>query len=232
MATLNSPLSTPNSLKCSDRLYIGYFYPILCYMFNSNYDKRDFFRAVPSGVYETLYDFIAGKISKHPDNIDRLIKLYNSGLLLPSFSAAENDTVNMVITTLTQERLIDLLPPIPKKLVNLGKKLDDLMYKYNKRFISPNQHEICYLLSQNSLASGQMRIHIIEHLLKKNILKKPKKNQLTTLNTILFTDIQPHHPSSLRGTKQSKSTSPIVIARNEAIYSESKKYSGVLRSSQ
>ena len=186
-------LSLNNYFKPEENTYVNHYqdiYPIKLYTFNSFFDKRDINQKTKYPMlFETLYDFISGKIIKCPANIDKYIKLYDNELIIRE--SLDNDYVNMIICTLTETELLDMFPPIPKEIISIGNELDDLIYNLDKEYYPSQMHALCNIFSQNTLANVQIRVHILENLLKHNIIKPIKKKQIKTVNLIMFTDILP-----------------------------------------
>ena len=134
-------------------------------------------------IFSPLLDFIKGNLKKETANVDKYISLYEKRLII---NLSKTDLLNVVLTSFTQSKFLDLLPKIPKELLALGKKLDEEMYVYNKDFYPQHMQNLSRLKYQNTLTSGQMRVRVLDRLLKNNILKPLKKHQKMTANMIVF----------------------------------------------
>ena len=172
--------------------FVNSVYPYKVWCFNSYFDKRDI---NDSNVFATLYDFMMGKITKEPQNVDKYIKLIDSELIVSSDSNEapssdwqnkDNDYANAVITTYSEKDLIDLFPPITEEIKMIGNDFDKMMFKMNKKNFPKHKQDLCRIKNTNCLRSGKMRIHIIENLFKKGLLKPLKENHKKTVNMIMF----------------------------------------------
>jgi len=132
-------------------------------------------------------------------NIDDYINLRSKGFVenLQITSSSKNtihpstDFVNMVVTTLSERELTDLLPPISKEMIKTGKQFNDEMYNLCKEQIPAQMQNLCRAMNQNNFRKGLFRTYVLENLLNQGVLKPLKKHQKKTVNMILFTDILP-----------------------------------------
>ena len=166
-------------------------YSIKTWQFFSQYDDRNEELSNWSHkLFEVLDDFIIGKLTKEPANIDKFINLYNDGLVV---SEGDSEYVNVIITSLSEVELEAIFPSIPERLMLIGKKLDDELGKVNKKYVPHHIRDVRLAVNQNSLANGIMRVYILEYLLSKGILKPLKKHQHKTVNMIVFSDVLPEN---------------------------------------
>ena len=162
-------------------------YPFKIYSFTSYFDKREKESInVPSFLFELLYDFIAGRLDKSISNVDKYIRLYNEALVMPN-----NDYVNIVVTSYSEEELYALIPDIPEELIERKKVLQDKIYDMSKPYYPSHMQELCYLFCNDIMSSAKVKIIILEVLLRKGILKPLKKKQIRTANMIMFCDRLP-----------------------------------------
>ena len=175
-------------------------YPFFLYRYDSYLDNRKDKRYTNN--YEILFDFINGKIPKEPTNIYKYILLYDNGLIvnqntqlnserLPKIEKNKvrlsgEDFINMILTTIKYNYFIFFLPEMPKKLKDLSIELDHEMYKINNNYYPSHLQDLCKVFNKNILSIGNMRMHILENLLKSGILKPLKKHQKQTVNMIMF----------------------------------------------
>ena len=207
-ATTNSQLTThasqPTTPLSPNFYYTDFYvqsitndtYPINLWIYSSPFDDRleNFSIWTNNLSYEMLYDFMSGKIKNDTSNIDTLATLFENGLIISSEFRTPNSELripNIVITTYTEKELISLLPPLTDDLINLSIEIDEKIYKILKPYYPAHLRDLCKALNKNFLASGKMRVFIIEHLLNKGILKPLQDEQKKTVNMIMFTDILP-----------------------------------------
>ena len=154
------------------------------WLFNSHFDDRpDKYSDYDISIIKIIQEFMDGKIPKIPENIDKYMKLINSGLLV---SNKDKDLVNLVIVKMSTQQFEQQLPEIPHSLLNIAKNLDKEMFDINKNYFPKHMKDLCYVLNQNTMSSGQMRLFIFNNLLKNNVLKPIKKHQRKTVNMIMF----------------------------------------------
>ena len=165
-------------------------YPINFWMFFSPFDDRDGnFTNWVQKLFFLLYDYMKKNITKDAAHIDGLINLYSKGFI----ASDPVDHVNIVVTTITKEELITLLPDMPDELINIGKQFNEEMYKIHMEHMPLHMKDLCYVMNQNSLRKGLLRICLINYLLEKGILKPLKPHQKKTVNMILFSDVLPEN---------------------------------------
>ena len=164
-------------------------YQMKTWLFSSHFDERgEDFTVWTNKLYETLYDFMSGKLTKEVSNIDKYMKLFDKSLII---SKGNSEFVNMVITTMSAIDFENMLPEITDELKTIGQELDREMYKINKKYFPKHIQNLCRIINQNSLSKGQIRYRILENLLKKGDLQPIKNYQKQTVNMILFNDILP-----------------------------------------
>ena len=175
--------------KSMELLTIKDLYPFTTWQFLTKFDQKSENLADWKFLYISLYKYLTGEITKEPSNIGTFKRLYDHGLVVSNRSKKGGDIteyINIVLTSLSETELTDLLPPIPEELKSLGKKLDEERYITNKEFHPSHDHDLCRVLCQNTLASGGMRVHVLECLLRRGVLKPLKKMQKKTVNMIMF----------------------------------------------
>ncbi|MCL2063573.1 MAG: sigma-70 family RNA polymerase sigma factor [Candidatus Cloacimonetes bacterium] len=162
-------------------------------------------------LFDTFLSFLSGNLEKEAYNIDKYVNLFEKGFLLSKTSrilkgnqeikkapykhifptskintVPTEDFLNMVITNISETDFENILPTIPNELKMLGKELDEEMHNINKPYYPQQMQNLCRLKYQNSFTSGQMRVRVIDFLLKQGVLLPLKKNQKKTANMIMF----------------------------------------------
>ena len=176
-------------------------YSITVWMFFTIFDNRvEKYSNWNIYLWENLYLFMTGRLTKESQNIDIFKNLFDKGLLVSAPKSKSkvserqhkcvptkaNEYINMIVTTFSEKELIDLLPPIPEKLKIMSKQLDEEMYRLHKKDLPKHMHKMCRLLNQNHFISARFITHVIKNLLTKGTLKPLKKRQKMTVNSIMF----------------------------------------------
>ena len=174
-------LSKHSSVNGTDKVDI--------WLFTSYFDNRkeeeifDFYMNL-----EKLYYKTNGRIIKNISQIDNFVNLYEKGVIV---SNKKSEYFNLIITTLSDNELVDILPSMPKELKSLSVKLDKELYLIAKNILPKHMHKISKIININSFTKRVLRYYILEHLLKSGMLKPLKKNQTNTVNMIVFSDFLP-----------------------------------------
>ncbi|MCL2065752.1 MAG: RNA polymerase sigma factor [Candidatus Cloacimonetes bacterium] len=165
------------------------FYPYETWQFTSKLDDRSD-RSIDwmYNQFENLYDFLAGRITKDIKHIYTYKNLFDKGFII---SKRSSEVANIVITKLSEEEFSEILPPVSAHLKKLSEQIDEEQFNILKKDVPKNMHDICRAININRLAAGDIRVSLVELLLKNNILKPLKKNQRMSVNTIMFNGIMP-----------------------------------------
>jgi len=138
--------------------------------------------------YEYLYEYITGKLAKTPENADKFKRLFDKGYLV---SKGDSEYVNIIISTLSENEFIDLLPAMPEELKTVSKELDEEIFKINKSQYPPRMEDLHRAWSINCMANNETRLHVVEQLVADGTLKPLTDVQKHSVNTILFCDVLP-----------------------------------------
>ena len=182
-------------------------YPFEVWQLTSHLDTR-----IKQGKYwemmlfEDYFDFFykrPAQLTANLNDINTYIRLLEKGLIKVGVGSCELGvgsfelgvqlptphsqlpTPNMIVIEMKDKELASLLPKCPEKLLNKGKKLDEEIYKICKPIIPPHHHNLCRVMTQNTLSSPKMRVMIIDYLLKTKVLKPLKKEQKATVNMVM-----------------------------------------------
>ena len=185
-------------------------YPICYWQFHSKFDERKYCQETACfPLFETLYDFIKGKIPREPAQIDKYKPLFDNGMIISKRTEASSGTTlggteassattvgnteiaNIVISNLSLDKFEAMLPDIPDSLKSIGEELDEEIFQERKAIFASHIQDMGRALTLNSLAGSNIRIAVLEQLLHQNILKPIKKNQKLSVNTIMFCDLLP-----------------------------------------
>ena len=198
MATIDSTPNMKSNQSFFDfdiDIHIKYYKPLInTWQYYSKYNEEtnnvNDLNSLPIVI---LYNFMTGKIPKEPANVDKYKRLFDAGYIVSKSNqtSAENEYVNLVVSTMSENDLEAYLPAIPNDLKKLGEKLDETMYKLNKPLFPKHLQEVCRLMNQNTMTKGDFRFFVLKSLLKRGVLKPLKKQQLPTVNMIMFCDTLP-----------------------------------------
>ena len=97
----------------------------------------------------------------------------------------------MIVTSLSSEDFLNLLPAISEELKLIRKELGDKMFKIDKMQYPPHMRDLIRTASANSLASPATRTRVLEQLVAKGTLKPLSDIQKHSVNTIMFCDLLP-----------------------------------------
>ena len=159
----------------------------------SRYDNRSSNLVNEYSIWlENIYNYITKKFNKDSHNIEKYVSLVESSFLATTNrSESDNDFVNIIITTMTLQDLLEFIPDVSEYLFNLGLEMREKLYKIVSSDYPPQMQELCRLRYKNGLKSPYTKKYVIENLLKNNILKPLQKHQLKTVNMIMFSDVLP-----------------------------------------
>ena len=163
--------------------YASANYTLSTWEFFSEYDTRD--RNYFSLPFFYLYQFISGTLPKTSANAYKYKILFDKRFIV-SNNQIKSDFVNMIIAKFSMNNLDALLPQIPEKIVNIGKKLDEKLFNINKANFPKHKQELCRFMNQNSLTRGYLRVYILKVLLNRGVLKPINEDQKKTVNMIMF----------------------------------------------
>ena len=159
------------------------------WQFNTLYDTRKADLDDYIGVdFDNLYDHLSGKITNNPDYSEKYFRLHKKRYLVKT---KKKDYVNIVIVSKTENEFLNILPNMPTKLKRISKELDKEMFELDKILLPEHMHDISQAWNTDILTSSEIRIRILEQLLKNGILKPLTINQKATVNTIMFSDLLP-----------------------------------------
>ena len=169
--------------------YIHREYPVHYSQLNTFYDSRNYATSdIKNTDYYNIYDYMNGKISKTFSNIDKFKRLYDIGFLVYE---EDQDLINLIVTTMTWNELIEIFPKPDKKFKSIGQKFDKEIYELHKNLYPPHMQGLCKDWNINKLASEETRVRVLEQLLKRGVLKPLTDDQKRTVNTIMFADVLP-----------------------------------------
>ena len=138
--------------------------------------------------YTFINDYIIGKLTKEPLNIEKFKRLYDKGYLITD---SEKDYVNMIVVSPSANKLIDFLPEMPAKLKTESKNLDKEIFEIEKTLYPKRFHDLCKAWNSNKLSSTDIRTRILEQLVENNLLKPLTDEQKMSVNTIMFAETLP-----------------------------------------
>jgi len=184
-------------------------YPFQIWQLTSHFDTRTKYgKNWEMMLYEDYYDFFYQRprqINTHLNDINPYIRLLEKGFIcskirkdtpIPSASTSfENSDLkdlfthlvpNLAVIEMKPQDFIKIMPNCSTKILNKGKKLDDLIYQINKQQIPPHLHDLCRVMSYNTLSSTKMRVMILDELIKNGTLAPLKTEQKATVNMIMF----------------------------------------------
>ena len=148
------------------------------------------------------YDFIKNQLKNNKENAVKFERLFNSRFLQvinPTTSTSSDEdnnqdlkiAVNLIVSTLTMDEIMDLLPDMPEEFIALNDELSNELYETCKSQYPEHIQSLCSDFYRKSISSSEMLICIIEHLLEKGILKPLSEIQRKTVNMIMFSDVLP-----------------------------------------
>ena len=188
IGTIGNYLTTKYD-KCNDMVSSLHNSSFMVWQFFSKYDdKKETHVEWKKIMFENFYNFIKGNLSKEPSSIDKYMGLFDKGYIV---SKGNKDYANIIVTTYKENELIDILPHKPEALNMIGNELDEELFRVYKKNCPEHKQALCREINKNSLTNGNIRIKVLENLLKKGVLKPVKKNQRKTVNMILFSDRLP-----------------------------------------
>jgi len=134
-------------------------------------------------LFETLYEYIIGKINNSPCHLDKFVRLVNNGYVV---ARKNEDFLNLVLCRTTQEEFIKYFPTVPDDIINYSSQLDDEIVNLNIKNIPAHMADLYKINVRNSFTSGKLRVAILDYLLKIGKLHPLKKYQKQTVNMIMF----------------------------------------------
>ena len=159
------------------------------WQFYSPYDNRDHkYTDWTNLIFEYFYTYLGNKLPKIPENIDVYKKLFDKGYLV---SKGNSEYVNMVVSNLSEAAFFKMIPAVPDEFKSISAQLDEDFFNIKKSSFPPHLQNLCKAMNKNIMASGLVRMKILDYLLKRGILKPLKKHQKKTVNMIMFNDIIP-----------------------------------------
>ena len=169
------------------RLYIDCLSHLHNFIIN-NAHSSDFMKQLSDNTFYSDY-------SKNFHDI-----LYKNHLLLPTekenqpivgdsihASRLHNENiVNMIVSTLKKDELVDLLPPMPEDFVDLSHNLSVELFDLVKAYYPSRMLTLLYDTCQNAISSSDMITHILQQALHDNFLQPLTDSQKMTVNMIMF----------------------------------------------
>jgi len=135
--------------------------------------------------YVSLAHVIGGRLPQNEANVDVYRRLFEKQYLLKSGDGFE---VNIVFCPdrQTGERLRAAIPAPPDAIREAAAKLDRDVFRLMAEGQPEHAHKYVRYWSQNSMASGEIRVHVLKHLVDAGLLKMPDPARRKGLHTILF----------------------------------------------
>ena len=93
---------------------------------------------------------------------------------------------NMVVTSMSANELLNILPAISDEIHTLNKELGEQLFEISKSEYPKHMLPLCKLFYQNAISNSEITTRIIEQAMKKGVLKKLNETQKKTVNMILF----------------------------------------------
>ena len=156
---------------------------ISAWWFNSNFDVRVKELFSVGDILGILAEYIAGNCPKDIDHIDDYMSLYDADFLLQK---GDDDFVNTIITTLSMQELIDLLPEPTEEIRLLEKKLVQNVKKARQNSFPPYFKKLICFNDRQYLSHPDLRVAMLQYLLDTGVLKPLKQKQKKTVNMIVF----------------------------------------------
>ena len=161
-------------------------YPVLSWQLTTFYDTRKLDWADNRWQdYEYLYEFMTGRITKSPEDIEKYMRLREKGYL------TADDEVNIICSRpATWIENSKLWSVIPEPDENERALLDELAEKL-KRLVVPRYPEQMRKVAELYNSCPEISMYVIERLVASGALKKPSELRAPGLCTIMFSDRLP-----------------------------------------
>lgn len=173
---------------CGDMNCKSIKYKAESWQFNTYYDNRSGnWRDNPYTDYDSLYEHITGKIKKDDASLEKYRRLHDKGYLI----SAENDKVNVIVTTYSSKDFFALPPKTGKYLSNECNEFNKAYFELTKETVSAHMLPLHKAMCGLMFSDNVMRAAVLEQLVKTGVLKLPTEKQKYSLNTILFCDTLP-----------------------------------------
>ena len=164
--------------------HIGKF-PLATWKYDTFYDDRkNHWHKLFISDFLNLYHYLKGNIENCPEHTEIFQRLHHNGLLM-------SEHPNVVVTTLSKEELLNLLPAISDELLALNDQLGQQIYETAKSQYPPHIRPIFQALCKNALASSDVVVRVLGQCLSDGILHPLKECQRQTVNMIVFCDVMP-----------------------------------------
>jgi RNA polymerase sigma factor (sigma-70 family) len=161
-------------------------YPVYAWQLNTYYDTREgAWQDNRYTDYLYLNEFISGKLTKEPHQIDKYKRLIDKGYII-----SENDSeyVNMVITTKSAKEFREMLPETPDALKAIHKELESEIVKINIKQYPAHIKDMASAWHK-LLLTDRAKTRVLELLLQNGVLKPLSDNQKKSVNTIMFSNV-------------------------------------------
>ena len=158
-------------------------FPCYLWMFNSVFDNRVYnwnYYLRREHVY--LYDYLKKNLTDIEQNSEKFRIMHQNGILI-------NNSVNMMVTNLSLDNILEILPPIPDCFKDINHSIAKETFNIAKGEYPEHLQGLVSDLLVNALDSYEMVVAILYELLNTNILEQLKDYQKLTVNMILFSDI-------------------------------------------
>ena len=124
--------------------------------------KRQIVKIAPKNKEATKYD-----------------NLYQNGLII-------DEKVNLIILKIPFNDFLTKLPDISEDTFKLNQEISEQIYNISKTQYPPHLQELAQVFYQRSITSNDMKIRILEQLLRSGFIKPINNNQKKTVNMIMF----------------------------------------------
>ena len=138
---------------------------------------------LPMPFYSFTQNINDTKTHLTPEKFDRL---RNRGYLVFKDEIQSLVYINMIVSTLSKEKFLNLLPSMPDDFFDLKKQLSDELFDLCKSQYPDHKQELAGAYYRNIFSSGEMIMRIIDNLLKTGVLKPLTENQRKTVNMMMF----------------------------------------------
>lgn len=132
-----------------------------------------------------LMRVIAGELPQTEVNIDIYRRLFDKQYLLRTDEGLE---VNLVYCKdkQTGQRLQAAIPKPPEELREAAAELDREVYRLELEGQPEHAHKYVRFFTQNSMASGTLRVYVLKRLVDAGLLKVPDPTRQKGIHTLLF----------------------------------------------
>lgn len=135
--------------------------------------------------FVNLMHMLQGDLTETPSNINTYRRLLEKQYVVRTEAGLE---VNIIYCKdkQTGERLHAAIPQPSDQMKQAATKLDEAVYELNVAGQPEHAHKYVRYWSQNSMASGTMRVHVLHHLVDTGMVNVPEPNRQKGISTIMF----------------------------------------------